>query len=86
MSNEHLAFFLTVLGTVCWGVCFWWMHRISRRQDSMLHELREQTRRIEHLSQVEHDLIQEVHPKVEEISQDVSRVAAAVGPGRRPGP
>ena len=50
----------------------------SRRQDSLLNELREQTRRIEHLSQVEHDPIQEVHPKVEEISQDLGRVAEAV--------
>ena len=82
MGNDQLAFFLTVLGTVCWGACFWWMHCIYRRQDSLLHELREQTRRIERLSQAEHDLIQEVHPKVEEISQDVSRVAAAVEPGR----
>jgi hypothetical protein len=32
---------LTWLGTAAWVVCFWWMHRISARQDALLIELRE---------------------------------------------
>jgi hypothetical protein len=69
---------LTWLGLACWIVCFWWMHRISSRQDAMLEELRDMTTRIERLSKVEHDLIKEVHPKVSEIKEHVENVAQAV--------
>ncbi|HEY6070702.1 MAG TPA: hypothetical protein VIU85_04935, partial [Chthoniobacterales bacterium] len=58
---------LTWVGIACWGVCFWWMHRISSRQDALLKELHEMTERIEHLSKEEHELIRDVHPKVGEI-------------------
>jgi hypothetical protein len=54
----------TWVGIGCWCVCFWWMHRISSRQDAMLKDLHEMTQRVEQLSQAEHDLIKEVHPKV----------------------
>lgn len=74
MDVALLAFWMTVLGTVCWGVCFWWMHSISRRQDTLLHELREQARRIETLSREEHDLIREVHPQVGEIRESLQAV------------
>jgi hypothetical protein len=69
---------LSCLGTLCWAVCFWWMHRISSRQDAMLEELHEMTSRIERLSQREHDLINEVHPKVNEIKEHVQNVREAV--------
>ena len=36
------------------------------------------TARIEHVSQAEHDLIQEVHPKVSEIKEKVEHVEQAV--------
>ena len=61
------------------------MHRISVRQNSLLNELHEMTARIEHFSKAEHDLIQEVHPKVSEIKERVENVAQAVttdGEGR----
>ena len=76
MNIEQLALVLGVIGTICWGICFWWMHRISRRQDFVLNELHEQTHRIEKLSREEHELISEVHPKVEEISKGVEKIAA----------
>jgi hypothetical protein len=76
LDATALAFWLTVVGTACWVVCFIWMHRISSRQESLLHELREQGRRIEELSRVEHDLIREVHPQVEEIRDMVEDVSA----------
>ena len=79
---ETVAFVLGCVGTVCWVVCFWWMHRISSRQDSLLEELREVTRRIEKLSEREHDLITEVHPKVNEIKEHVENVRDVVSPGR----
>src|SRR5438034_1215035 len=41
-------FALTWIGLICWCVCFWWMHRISARQDALLKELHEITTRIEH--------------------------------------
>ena len=75
---EAMAFVLGCIGTVCWVVCFWWMHRISSRQDAMLEELREVTRRIEKLSQAEHDLIREVHPQVSEIKEHVQDVREVV--------
>lgn len=75
---QTIAFFLTLVGTGCWGVCFWWMHRLSARQHAMLEELHEMTKRIEKLSKAEHDLLQEVHPKVEKIQESVKDVAVAV--------
>jgi len=62
--------------------CFWWMYRISSRQDAMLKELHEMTQRIEHLSKVEHDLIRDVHPQVGEIKEHVETVKEAVFPDR----
>jgi len=56
------------------------MHRISSRQDALLEELREMTRRIEQLSQSEHDLISEVHPQVNEIKKHVQNVSEAASP------
>jgi hypothetical protein len=75
MNLALVAFWMTLLGTVCWGVCFWWMHRISTRQDTLLHELREQALRIERLSREEHKLIREVHPQVGEIRENLRTVA-----------
>jgi hypothetical protein len=69
---------LTWIGTACWAVCFWWMHRLSSRQETMLKELHEMTRRIEQLSKAEHDLIREVHPQVEKIKEHIEDVATAV--------
>lgn len=77
---EMIVLALTWIGLACWGVCFWWMHRISSRQDAMLKELHEMTKRIEQFSQAEHELIQEVHPQVTEIKQNVKDVAEAVAP------
>jgi hypothetical protein len=69
---------LSCIGMLCWAVCFWWMHRISSRQDALLKELRAMTRRIEKLSQSEHDLISEVHPQVNAIKKHVENVREAV--------
>lgn len=46
----------------------------------MLHELHDMTKRIEGLSQAEHDLIREVHPKVSKIEERVENVAEVVAP------
>ena len=54
------------------------MHRISSRQEAVLHELRQQGQRIEALSKEEHELIQQVHPAVGEIREKVHDVAKAV--------
>jgi hypothetical protein len=74
----NIALLLTWVGTGCWGVCFWWMHRLSRRQESMLNELHEMTQRIEQLSKAEHELIKDIHPAVEEVKTHVASVAEAV--------
>jgi len=77
-----MLFVLTWVGLGCWIVCFWWMRRISSRQDATLKELHEMTRRIEQISQAEHKLIREVHPQVGEIKEHVETVKEAVSPER----
>ena len=72
---------LTWLGIGCWAVCFWWMHRISSRQDAVLKELHEMTQRIERLSKTGHDLIRDVHPQVGEIKEQVETVKEAISSG-----
>ena len=57
MNKMDLAFWMTVAGTVCWAVCFGWMHRISAKQNRVMDQLREQGQRTEKLSKIEHDLI-----------------------------
>ena len=73
-----MAFVLSCVGTLYWAVCFWWMHRISSRQDALLKQLHEMTRCVETLSQREHDLISEVHPQVNAIKEQVENVREAV--------
>lgn len=75
-----IVLLLSWIGLACWCVCFWWMHRISSRQDAFLKKLHEITTRIEELSRAEHDLIRELHPQVGEIKQDVEDVREAVSP------
>jgi DNA replication initiation complex subunit (GINS family) len=83
MQNfEAMALVLGCIGTLCWIVCFCWMHRISFRQDAMLEELHEMTRRIEKLSQAEHDLMSDVHPQVSEIKEHVENVREVVSSER----
>ncbi|MEA3213295.1 MAG: hypothetical protein QOE70_6352 [Chthoniobacter sp.] len=78
VMNQSFFQWLAVIDTGCWLICFWWMHRISSRQDAMLQELRGQAARIEELSKAEHDLVKEMHPKVASIEGDLSEVAEAV--------
>jgi uncharacterized protein YdeI (YjbR/CyaY-like superfamily) len=78
MKETILAFWMTAIGTVCWAICFWWMHRISEKQNSLLDRLTEQGKRIEKLSRIEHDLIKEVHPQVSEIKEGMVEMMAAV--------
>ena len=64
MDHATIAYGLTWVGTGAWVVCFWWMHRISARQDALLEELRE-------LARTQHDILREVHPDVGEIKEHV---------------
>lgn len=78
MDRPSLAFWLTLTGMFCWVGCFWWMYRISTKQNALLDQLRAQGKRIEKLSKIEHDLIREVHPQVGEIKDGMDAVVAAV--------
>ena len=80
---QTVAMLLAWIGTACWVVCFWWMYRLSSRQETMLKELSEVAKRIEKLSKAEHDLIREVHPKVEEIKESVKDVSDAISSQKR---
>ena len=75
---HNLEVILSCIGTLCWIVCFWWMHLISSRQNTTLEELHEMTARIEKLSRAEHDLITDVHPQVSEIKEHIETVKEVV--------
>jgi hypothetical protein len=72
--------FVTLLDIGCWAVCFWWMHRISQRQNTMLEELQQQARSIEELSREEHEILKELHPTVQKIEAGVDRVEESTQP------
>jgi uncharacterized protein YdeI (YjbR/CyaY-like superfamily) len=78
MNQTDITFWLTLVGMACWGFCFWWMGRISSNQNHLMDQLREQGKRIEKFSKIEHDLIKEVHPQVSEIREGMDEVIAAV--------
>ena len=78
MNKTDFAFWLTLTGTLCWVVCFWWMYRISNKQNALLDQLHAQGKRIEKLSKLEHNLIKEVHPQVGEIKDGMDAMVAAV--------
>jgi hypothetical protein len=64
MDQGTITYGLTWVGIGAWIICFWWMHRISTRQDALLTELRE-------LARTQHDILREVHPDVGEIKEHV---------------
>jgi hypothetical protein len=78
MNKASLSFWMTLGGSICWGICFWWMRRLSIKQNFLLDQLRDQGKRIERLSKVEHDLIKEVHPQVNQIKEGVDEMMAVV--------
>jgi hypothetical protein len=78
VNKDSATFLMTVAGTLCWAVCFWWMWRISVKQSRLMDQLHAQGRRIEKLSKVEHDLIKEVHPQVSEIKESMNEMITAV--------
>ncbi|MEO5803573.1 MAG: hypothetical protein ABIR24_08575 [Verrucomicrobiota bacterium] len=81
MNSNSLGLLLGIVGTLCWGFCFWWMHRISSTQNRLLDQLTEQGKRIERLSKEEHDLIREVHPQVSEIKANIEEVKKTIDNG-----
>jgi hypothetical protein len=78
MDRNGISFYMAVAGTLCWGACFVWMYRISEKQNHLLDKLGDQGKRIEKLSRLEHDLIKEVHPQVNEIKEGMVEMIAAV--------
>ena len=72
--SHTLINFVTFIDIGCWAVCFWWMHRISQRQDAMLKELHQQAKSIEELSREEREILKELHPTVQKIEESVDEV------------
>jgi archaellum component FlaC len=70
--------FLAIANVGFWGICFWWMHRISARQNAVLDQLRQQAHRIENISKEEHAILSELHPNVESIQKSVDEVSDEV--------
>ncbi len=54
------------------------MRQLSVKQNFLLDQLRDQGKRIEKLSKIEHDLIKEVHPQVNEIKEGMEEMMAVV--------
>lgn len=79
MAGSGMIFWLTVLSAACWPVCFWWMGRISRKQNELLRQLHAQAHRIERLARAEHDLIKDAHPQINEIKETVRQLASSDG-------
>ena len=80
MNENGLAFWMTLTGTICWGFCFWWMRRISIKQNFLLDPALPRTRQAdrETFPKIEHDLIKEVHPQVGEIKEGMDEMIAVV--------
>ena len=78
---QNTGLILAWVGMGCWLVCFWWMHRISVKQETMLKELHDMTARIQEVSEREHEMLREVHPAVDHIKESVENVEAAIGEG-----
>ena len=78
IDKTSLSFWLTLAGSICWIVCFWWMYRISAKHNTLLTQLHAQGKRIEKLSKLEHDLIKEVHPQVSEIKAGMDTMVGVV--------
>jgi iron-sulfur cluster repair protein YtfE (RIC family) len=76
--------FFALVDLLCWGVCFWWMHRISSRQNATLKQLQEQARRIEEVSKAEHEILTDLHPSVQKIEQDLGAVSQKIEPEDSP--
>ena len=55
MDQATIAYGLTWGETGAWAICFWWMHRISARQDALRVALRE-------LARTQQDMLRQVHP------------------------
>lgn len=83
MNEATIGYYLTWGGTLAWGVCFLWMHRISSRQDALLAELRDQNERIEAINQQQHAILREVHPEVGQIKEAVEIVSQDLADVRR---
>jgi len=78
--SSSFANFATLVDIGCWGICFWWMHRISQRQEAMLNELHQQAQSIEELSKEEREILKELHPTVQKIEEDVDQVKESTKP------
>ncbi len=76
--NRLVLDWISIADIGCWCVCFWWMHRISTRQNAVLDQLRNQAQRIEKVSKEEHAILTKLHPNVEAIQQEVGKVAEKV--------
>jgi hypothetical protein len=63
---------IVLVELVCWPICFWWMHRMSSRQNAMLRQLRQQGHRIENVSKEEHEILKELHPAVQKIEETIA--------------
>ena len=73
VMNPLLRDVIVLVELLCWPICFWWMHRISERQNSLLKQLTKQGERIESVSNEEHEILKELHPTVQKIEETVSK-------------
>lgn len=58
-----------IVETVCWGICFVWIHRTAAKQKPLPGWIGEQGRRIKTQSRIAHSPIGEVLPQFGEIKE-----------------
>jgi hypothetical protein len=78
MTAENVIFWLTVFSSLCWPVCFWWMWLISRRQNALIRDLRNQARHIADVARDEHELLKDAHPQIGEIRDAVHKLTNTI--------
>jgi hypothetical protein len=68
---------MNLLNAACWPVCFWWMHRISSKQNGMLADLHAQQKKVREISDEGREIIKEIEPKVQKVAAKIDEAVAA---------
>lgn len=75
--TQAMVNWLELFNAACWPVCFWWMHRISSKQNAMLADLHAQQQKVREISDEGREIIKELEPKVKKVAE---RIEQAVPP------
>jgi hypothetical protein len=74
--TQELVNWLELFSAACWPVCFWWMHRISKKQNAMLADLDAQQKKVREISDEGREIIKEIEPKVKKVAERIDDAVA----------